>query len=345
MQFEALSARARQAAKGEPLATDASEPFRSDAMTFFTRIPEPPVYRRRDDPAKKQAAELLPEGEALLRRAYQLENDPAVRPWLEALEAHVEALCLISEGRVEAAEPLWLKAQGAEREATAVKRLWSRTDEQVPGVFSKVSGESRYDPRPEPLVQVKLVCPSCRKVGDHSFSPRHATHQFQCGHCAAPFTAYFGEVRTVEVLKRGRSRRYSFRVEELSGAQTRVEVDDAGDAELQAARRDLLAFLYSPPTALRGVLNLNSSRVLWLTPGGPCFVATAAFGAGAPELDVLRRFRDRVLARSAAGRAFIAWYYRQGPGLAAALRRRPALRRVTRAGLRAVTLLVDRVTP
>lgn len=345
MQFEALRARARQAARDEPLAPDASEPFRSDAMTFFTRIPEPPVYRRRDDPVKRQAAELLPEGEALLRRAYQLQHDPVVRPWLEALEAHVEALCLISEGRVEAAEPLWFKAQGAERMATAAKRLWSRTDEQAPEVFSKRSGESRYDPRPEPMVQVKLVCPGCRKVGDFSFSPRHATHQFQCGHCAAPFTAYFAEVRTVEVLKSGRTRRYAFRVEELSGAQTRVEVDDAGDAELQAARRDLLAFLYSPPTSLRGVLNLSSSRVLWLTPGGLCFVATAAFGEGAPELAVLRRFRDRVLARSAGGRAFIAWYYREGPALAAVVRRRPGLRRATRAGLKVVTLLVDRVTP
>ena len=94
-------------------------------------------------------------------------------------------------------------------------------------------------------------------------------------------------------------------MEELSGAQTRVEVEDALDAELPVARRDLLAFLYLPKTVLRGVLNLNSSRVLWVTAPGYCFVATVAFGADAPELDVLRGFRDGVLACSFAGRAFI----------------------------------------
>jgi hypothetical protein len=93
--------------------------------------------------------------------------------------------------------------------------------------------------------------------------------------------------------------------------------------------------VYAPPGRLRGVLNLNTSRVLWL-PGGPCFVATVAFGEGAPELDVLRRFRDRVLARSAGGRAFIAWYYREGPALARWLGAHRRARAASRVALRLV---------
>jgi hypothetical protein len=49
-----------------------------------------------------------------------------------------------------------------------------------------------------------------------------------------------------------------------------------------------------------------------------CFVATAAMGTPlAAELEPLRAYRDRVLRRRDAGRAFVAWYARWGPILAA----------------------------
>lgn len=48
-----------------------------------------------------------------------------------------------------------------------------------------------------------------------------------------------------------------------------------------------------------------------------CFVATAAYGSyGHPDVVALRRFRDEVLVRSAAGRAFIAGYRVLGPRMA-----------------------------
>jgi hypothetical protein len=47
-----------------------------------------------------------------------------------------------------------------------------------------------------------------------------------------------------------------------------------------------------------------------------CFVATAACGPNAPEVEALRLFRDTVLEDSRAGRAFIRGYWRVGPRLA-----------------------------
>jgi len=47
-----------------------------------------------------------------------------------------------------------------------------------------------------------------------------------------------------------------------------------------------------------------------------CFIATAACGPNAPEVEVLRSFRDAVLVDSWAGRAFIRGYWRVGPRLA-----------------------------
>lgn len=45
-----------------------------------------------------------------------------------------------------------------------------------------------------------------------------------------------------------------------------------------------------------------------------CFVATAVYGSyDHPNVLTLRAFRDRVLAKCAAGRRFIGWYYREGP--------------------------------
>ena len=333
MELAELRARAKERLRqlsAQP--NDGLDAFQRDALAFFARVPEPPLYRRRDDPVRKQARALLDEGEMLLARSWRLGSE--VSAFTPAVELHLVALSLMAEGRVEAAEPAWHQALELERKATAPLRLWSRTDERRPNVFEPDTRRSRFDPRPEAQVEARLACPACHKVGQFSLSPRVASHHLVCIHCAAAFVAYIAELRVLEVQPLGRNRRrYVFRVEELSGLATRIEFDDAAQGELGAVRRDLLAFLYMPETILRGVLNLNSSRVLWVSSPGACFVATVAFEAGAPELDTLRAFRDRVLVRTRPGRSFIRWYYREGPALAALVAQRPRLKRVTRSAL------------
>jgi len=65
-----------------------------------------------------------------------------------------------------------------------------------------------------------------------------------------------------------------------------------------------------------------------------CFCASLAWGPEAPETDLLRRFRDRILRRSAAGRRLIRLYYRTAPGLCRRLEGRGKLIGALRPGLK-----------
>lgn len=64
---------------------------------------------------------------------------------------------------------------------------------------------------------------------------------------------------------------------------------------------------------------------------GPCFIATAVYGSPmAPEVRVLRGYRDIVLARKAWGRSLIWVYERVSPSLARMIAERPTARAVVR---------------
>ena len=68
--------------------------------------------------------------------------------------------------------------------------------------------------------------------------------------------------------------------------------------------------------------------------GGGCFIATAAFGSGlAPEVATLRAFRDRCLLANAPGQAFVEWYYRVSPPVAAFIAEHESLKTAARWGL------------
>lgn len=75
--------------------------------------------------------------------------------------------------------------------------------------------------------------------------------------------------------------------------------------------------------------------------GGPCFIATAAYGTPmAEDVESLRAFRDGVLLDNAIGSAFVDAYYRVSPPIADSVARHPALAAVVRAVLVPVTWIV-----
>lgn len=65
--------------------------------------------------------------------------------------------------------------------------------------------------------------------------------------------------------------------------------------------------------------------------GDGCFVATACYGTNSYQVNALRGFRDQVLQKSEIGRAFIVWYYREGPALAEIIRHNSILKRAAQA--------------
>ena len=68
--------------------------------------------------------------------------------------------------------------------------------------------------------------------------------------------------------------------------------------------------------------------------GGPCFIATAAYGTpAADQVETLRTFRDRYLLTNAAGTALMRAYYRFSPTVASVVAGNSVLRALTRAVL------------
>jgi len=324
----------------------ALERLRAECLTFFDSLPEPPLYPRMSDPAREAAARLVPRSTELLASCLALSKDAQVGQEADALraaiEAHASALCFTVGGRVRAAEEAWRRAEELEPRLFQAHRLWIRSDESQISVFDRATGTSRFDPRPEPMMTVKLACPACQAVGEFSVSPRRASHHLRCLVCKASFEAYVAVARSVEVSARRGTKRYNFKVEEAGAALSRVEFEDASGAEFNVARRDLVAFLYPSKKELRAVLNLSNGRLLRIQRGGVCFVATVVFGEQAAELATFRAYRDRSLLRSAFGSLLVHSYYRVGPIIARRLASAPRSLRLARIVLRWLYLRLSR---
>lgn len=322
--------------QGAAVSAVALDALRAESAELFEALPEPPAYRRANDPARQRAHELLPRAGELLARllatARQAKDDERWTVLVRAVEAHLRALAAISEGRITDGDNLAREAWEAARAASQSGSFFQLESPAAVKVFDSRTGVSRYDPRPEPALTVQLFCANqdCRRPAAYSFAPRYAAHRFTCTLCGKPFSGHFVEIRGVESRSIGKAMHYTLRVEEVGGGAEVLEFDDASQGEIALAPRDLAVLLYSGTGSLSAVENLTTGTVLWIVPKGACFVATAAFGPGAAELDAFRAFRDQVLLESRAGRAAVRAYYRHGPWLAARVSRNPAARSAVR---------------
>jgi hypothetical protein len=76
--------------------------------------------------------------------------------------------------------------------------------------------------------------------------------------------------------------------------------------------------------------------------GGSCFIATAAYGSYLdPHVYVLRNFRDRYLLTNGIGKAFVGFYYRYSPPVAAYIERHEALKMPTRLALSPIVYCIE----
>jgi len=95
-------------------------------------------------------------------------------------------------------------------------------------------------------------------------------------------------------------------------------------------------FYFSDPTQLSEATGHTAipQEVSGALEGKECFIATAAYGTPfAPQLDILRAFRDQYLKTNALGRWFVKEYYIYGPKWAQKIKRRDSARAVVRAAL------------
>ncbi|MCX5687588.1 MAG: PKD domain-containing protein, partial [Candidatus Omnitrophica bacterium] len=85
----------------------------------------------------------------------------------------------------------------------------------------------------------------------------------------------------------------------------------------------------------------NSDQQNSDSPGGGCFIATAAFGSSMTrEVVVLRKFRDRYLLKSETGKKFVNTYYRFSPPIAEFIKHSPFLRFLTRILIKSLVIFL-----
>ncbi len=76
--------------------------------------------------------------------------------------------------------------------------------------------------------------------------------------------------------------------------------------------------------------------------GSSCFIATAAYSVNAPEVKILRRYRDEAMTTRAAGRAFVWVYYLVSPSIADWVSRSSRRRQIARSLIRPIVRLAWR---
>lgn len=123
-----------------------------------------------------------------------------------------------------------------------------------------------------------------------------------------------------------------------------IEVDVAFDAHETEYRIEITAIDLCQGQSTPASASLATTAIDFTTVP-PCFVATAAYGTPlAHEVWALRRFRDRYLMSSRAGRAFVDAYYSVAPRAADIIAAHPWLRTTSRVLLTPLVVLARYLT-
>ena len=380
-----------QAARARSGALDARklpglDALRLEAKEIFGALPEPPAYRRDNDPAAQMAQRLADPAVECLARLYCLKAaasrvttiaadraadgagggevlgglkkamaqlkpggaavggmDPeslaSLNALARAMELHLRALAAMGAGQIVEADLLASEAMAAARDAMCEGVLFRFVGMGgTPPVFDRATGVSRYDPRSDERLKVQLTCLGnrCRKRSQYEVAAQKAFHRLACPKCGQSFGALIGRVGTLKRTNHGVTSHYAIGFELLGEPARLLEFDDASQKGLSAAAGDLMALLYSCTGSLAAAENLTTGALHPIVPKGACFVATMAFGEGAPELDDLRAFRDARLVPHPLGRRFVRAYYRHGASLARLLSLTGPTRQATRRALEVI---------
>jgi hypothetical protein len=114
----------------------------------------------------------------------------------------------------------------------------------------------------------------------------------------------------------------------IGGAYIEVTLRDGGPEDQDGVANGKIVDPGAPGVGFVGV---NSPASSGGGGGGGCFIATAAFGSYmAPDVMVLRNFRDRYLLTNALGKAFVSFYYNVSPPIADYIAHHESLRSATR---------------
>jgi hypothetical protein len=167
-------------------------------------------------------------------------------------------------------------------------------------------------------------------------------HDVTCPKCGLSYQIRVLRVRakTSRGSRAENRRSFSIRVVAHGGGEELIELENAGYHDFELRSRDTLIVSYRKGRIVQ-LYNVTVARFMAIA-NPRCFVASWLFGPASDEVDALRELRDRRLLEHGAGRAFVAGYYRAGPGLVRVASRIPMLRAVLQPAARRMIRLIDR---